>query len=75
MRADALGTALNGSVRPVMATTDPWPAILIGVGLALVACLWSLFRRGSIADRARDDAELLDGLDPSDPTGGDPRRS
>lgn len=63
-------TEQNGSVRSVMATTDPWPAILIGVGIAVAACLWTLFRRGSIADRARADQQLLDELDPS----GDERR-
>ncbi|MBU6328854.1 MAG: hypothetical protein KGR18_02740 [Acidobacteria bacterium] len=45
-----------------MTTTDPWPAILIGVGIAVAACLWTLFRRGSIADRARADQQLLDEL-------------
>lgn len=67
MRAEAAGrvperTEQNGSVRSVMTTTDPWPAILIGVGIAVAACLWTLFRRGSIADRARADQQLLDEL-------------
>jgi hypothetical protein len=47
----------------VIATTNPWPALLVGVATVVLVCLWLLFRRGSIADRARTDTELLDGLD------------
>jgi hypothetical protein len=46
----------------VIATTNPWPALLIGIAVVVAVCLWLLFRRGSIADRARTDAELLDSL-------------
>ena len=38
---------------PALAATTPWPAILVGVVVVVGACLWLLFRRGSIADRAR----------------------
>jgi hypothetical protein len=47
----------------VIATTNPWPALLVGIAVVVLICLWLLFRRGSIADRARTDTELLDGLD------------
>jgi hypothetical protein len=46
-----------------MATTDPWPILLIGIAVVVAVCLWLLFRPGSIADRARHDEELLDGLE------------
>ena len=46
----------------MIATTNPWPALLIGIAVVVAVCLWLLFRRGSIADRARTDAELLDSL-------------
>jgi hypothetical protein len=46
----------------VIATTNPWPALLIATAVVVAVCLWLLFRRGSIADRARTDAELLDSL-------------
>lgn len=32
-----------------------WFAIVAGVVIVVALCLWALFRRGSIADRARDD--------------------
>jgi len=53
----------HGTVRSVMATTDPWPILLIGIAVVVAVCLWLLFRPGSIADRARHDEELLDGLE------------
>ncbi len=56
-------TILHGTVPFVIATTNPWPALLIGIAAVVLVCLWLLFRRGSIADRARTDEELLDGLD------------
>lgn len=31
--------------------------VAIGVGLVAAGCLWGLFRRGSMADRARRDYE------------------
>lgn len=46
----------------MIATTNPWPALLIGIAVVVAICLWLLFRRGSIADRARIDEELLDSL-------------
>jgi len=46
----------------VIATTNPWPALLIGIAMVVAICLWLLFRRGSIADRARTDEDLLDSL-------------
>ncbi len=54
---------------PVLAATTPWPAVVIGVVVIVGVCLWLLFRRGSIADRARaeDDeaaATDADGLAP-----------
>ena len=54
---------LHGTVRAVIATTNPWPALLLGIAVVVAVCLWLLFRPGSIADRARHDQELLDGLD------------
>jgi len=56
-------TILHGTVSFVIATTNPWPALLIGIAVVVAVCLWLLFRRGSIADRARTDEELLDGLE------------
>lgn len=60
----------------MIATTSPWPALLIGIAAVVAVCLWLLFRRGSIADRARNDEELLDGLaasdDRTDPTDASP---
>ncbi len=56
-------TILHGTVPVVMATTGPWPILLIGIAVVVAVCLWLLFRAGSIADRARHDEELLDGLD------------
>jgi hypothetical protein len=55
-------TILHGTVPVVIATTNPWPALLIGIAVVVAVCLWLLFRRGSIAHRARTDEELLDGL-------------
>ncbi len=59
----------------MIATTNPWPALLVGIVVVVAVCLWLLFRTGSIADRARTDEELLDGLgttdeqtDPDQPT-------
>ena len=46
----------------MIATTNPWPALLIGIAVVVAVCLWLLFRSGSIADRARTDEELLDAL-------------
>jgi len=39
----------------VLASSTPWPALVIGVAVVVAVCLWLLFRSGSIADRARDD--------------------
>lgn len=48
-------------VDAVFASSAPWPVIVIGVALAVGLCLWALFRRGSIADRARSDEVQSDG--------------
>lgn len=61
----------HGTVSSVIATTNPWPALLIATAVVVAVCLWLLFRRGSIADRARSDEELLDSLS----TGIEPRGS
>lgn len=39
----------------LMASSSPWPAILVGVAVVVAVCLWLLFRPGSMADRARHD--------------------
>lgn len=54
-----------------MATTDPWPILLLGIAVVVALCLWLLFRPGSIADRARHDEDLLDGLERSNEDPGD----
>ncbi|MEI7623227.1 MAG: hypothetical protein WCJ88_06700 [Actinomycetes bacterium] len=46
----------------VLASSAPWPIILLAIAAASGLCLWALFRRGSIADRARSD-------DPQSPGG------
>ena len=56
-------TIPHGTVPAVIATTNPWPALLIGIAVVVAVCLWLLFRRGSIADRARTDEELLAALE------------
>lgn len=38
-----------------LASSTPWPLIVVAVAAAAALCLWALFRRGSIADRARSD--------------------
>lgn len=38
-----------------LASSTPWPLIVVAVAAASALCLWALFRRGSIADRARSD--------------------
>jgi hypothetical protein len=50
----------------VVASTLPWPAIVLVVALAAALCLWGLFRRGSVADRARHDATAGATNDPDD---------
>lgn len=68
-----------GSVVPVppvaaLAATTPWPAILVGVVVVVGACLWLLFRSGSIADRARtedDEAAASDADDRAPGSGAD----
>lgn len=56
----------------MIATTNPWPALLIATAVVVAVCLWLLFRRGSIADRARTDEELLDSLsNGTEPRGSD----
>lgn len=57
----------------VMASSTPWPAILLGVVVVVAACLWLLFRPGSMADRARadhPDDEIGAADDVADDTGG-----
>lgn len=39
----------------VLAASGQWPVIALAVAVAVALCLWGLFRRGSIADRARVD--------------------
>jgi len=41
----------------VLASSLPWPAILGAVVAVAAVCLWGLFRRGSVADRARHEAD------------------
>ncbi len=38
-----------------LAANTPWPLLAAAVAVVVGACLWGLFRRGSIADRARTD--------------------
>lgn len=42
-------------VGPLLASSPPWPALLLGVAVVVAVCLWLLFRPGSMADRARVD--------------------
>jgi hypothetical protein len=46
---------------PLIVATVAWPAVLVVVAIVVAACLWGLFRRGSVADRARHDATTPDG--------------
>lgn len=39
----------------VLAANTEWPLVAVAVAVAAAVCLWGLFRRGSIADRARTD--------------------
>jgi hypothetical protein len=39
----------------VLAASVSWPLIALGVAAVTALALWGLFRRGSIADRARAD--------------------
>ena len=41
----------------VLAADTPWPLLALAVVAAVAVCLWGLFRRGSIADRARTDPD------------------
>lgn len=51
---------LAAVVAAVVASVS-WPAVAVGVAVVVLLCLWGLFRRGSMADRARDDyADDLD---------------
>ncbi|MCG9478150.1 MAG: hypothetical protein NTU96_06950 [Actinobacteria bacterium] len=45
------------------ASSTPWPLIVLGIAAASGLCLWALFRRGSIADRARSDDSQSPGGD------------
>jgi hypothetical protein len=48
-----------GVAAPALAVS--WPSVAVGVTLLVGLCLWGLFRRGSMADRARRDyADELD---------------
>jgi hypothetical protein len=38
-----------------LAAALAWPTVLVAVALVVAICLWGLLRRGSVADRARDD--------------------
>jgi hypothetical protein len=62
------------AVRLLLAATGPtatlassatWPLIALGVAAVTALALWGLFRRGSIADRAR--ADYGDDADPGSP--------
>jgi hypothetical protein len=67
----------------LMASSTPWPAVLAGVAVVVAVCLWLLFRRGSMAHRARVDhpegderaapADADDGLDDGPAPGSDQR--
>jgi hypothetical protein len=39
----------------VLGVSTPWPAVVAAVAVVTAIALWGLFRRGSIADRARHD--------------------
>jgi hypothetical protein len=39
----------------MLASSPPWPAVLLGVAAVVAVCLWLLFRPGSMADRATVD--------------------
>jgi len=41
----------------ILAASVPWPLVAVGVAAVTAVALWGLFRRGSIADRARTDDE------------------
>ncbi|MCE2807481.1 MAG: hypothetical protein F2561_05550 [Actinobacteria bacterium] len=45
------------------ASSTPWPLIVLAIAAASGLCLWALFRRGSIADRARSDDSQSPGGD------------
>jgi hypothetical protein len=49
----------------MLASSTPWPAVLVGVAVVVAVCLWLLFRPGSMADRARDDHADDDGAHPA----------
>lgn len=41
----------------ILASVGQWPAIALAVAVMVGLCLWGLFRRGSISDRARTDVD------------------
>jgi len=47
------------SIPPIAATVS-WPTVVLVVAVLVALCLWGLFRRGSVADRARHDAPSTD---------------
>ncbi|MCU0310563.1 MAG: hypothetical protein MUE36_06445 [Acidimicrobiales bacterium] len=53
----------EGGRVPVLATTVDWPVVAAGVVVVTAVALWGLFRRGSIADRARTDYDDTDADD------------
>lgn len=51
----------------LVAASVAWPLIALGVASVTAVALWGLFRRGSIADRARADYGIEGETDPETP--------
>lgn len=41
----------------LLAAAAPWPLVAVAIAIVVVLCLWGLFRRGSMSDRARRDGD------------------
>lgn len=39
----------------MLAADGRWPAVALAIAIVVGLCLWGLFRRGSMSDRARTD--------------------
>lgn len=50
----------------MFASAVEWPVVVIAIAVVVALCLWGLFRRGSMSDRARSD----DGQSTDPPTAG-----
>lgn len=48
-------TVIATALAAVVVIGVSWPAVVLGVAVVTALALWGLFRRGSIADRARRD--------------------